>query len=160
MKFEEKMEESRGSWVYVLGTSSDRERAKIGITKNNPMLRFSILRCADPGLYVSAAFFIPNGFPLSARKIETGIHKSLAPSRVKFHNEGNSEWFWINASHAQQVCREYIENATCAQGEKDIATFTCESYYFDNETALIAYESDLESFYGKPLILDEGELPW
>lgn len=84
----------------------------------------------------------------------------LQTSRLKFHNEGNSEWFWYMAQDAQQICFEYIENVAAIQGEGRLATFTADSYYLDNETPLIAYESDLVSFFGKPIAVNEGELPW
>lgn len=148
-----------GSWVYVLGTSSDRERAKIGITKNNPILRFSFLRCADPGLYICAAFFIPNGFELSAREIEKAVHHKLRSARIKFHNDGNSEWFWHRAELAKTVCGGYIDEFAQEKGRSLIA-FSSESYYLDKKTPLIASESDLELFFGKPRIWNEGELPW
>lgn len=80
-----------GEWVYVLMTSSDYERYKVGHTRNNPMARMVSLRTGDPGIGFQVAYYIPKSIG-KARDIEQKMHSKLG-ERIEFHEGGKSEWF-------------------------------------------------------------------
>lgn len=82
-----------GEWLYVMATHADPSRSKIGVTRGNPLLRHSQLRCGDPYLEFYAAFLIPYWFdPVSS--VEAGIHSELSRYRIRFSGTDKySEWF-------------------------------------------------------------------
>jgi hypothetical protein len=80
-----------GGWIYVFMTSTDYFRYKIGLTKNNPMLRLNQLKTGDPLIGFEVAYFIPDSLG-QLSTIENMIHEQLG-ARIEFHSGGLSEWF-------------------------------------------------------------------
>ncbi len=98
--------EPGGGWIYVLMTPNDYNRVKVGMTKNNPLLRLRELRTGDPSLSLLVAYYIPPGTGLSLRDIESLIHKDFEHVRIHFINDEDqirkpSEWFKIDCNDAE-----------------------------------------------------------
>ena len=96
------MEEYAG-WIYILETSSDFNRYKVGMTKSfTPMRRVNELRCGDPNLALLCAYQIPVS-EFSLRDVEWELHQSLffCP-RLLFHNGNLSEWFRVDKNEIQR----------------------------------------------------------
>lgn len=138
-----------GGWIYVFMTSSDYKRYKVGLTKNNPMLRLNQLKTGDPLMGLAVAYLVPESSePLST--IEAMIHKQLG-TPIKFHNDESSEWFAGESSNAWIMLDTIFE----------ILGYEVTDGSDPNGTKVVRFwEEDLISFYTRPSILDEGSLPW
>ncbi|KAB8046239.1 hypothetical protein GCN78_25775 [Janthinobacterium rivuli] len=147
-----------GSWLYLMGTSADYKRTKIGMTTNNPMLRFATLRCGDPHLFMHAAFYFPQSCSLQAFELEKRVHIAYSPIRIEFHNGGLSEWFGMNCNYAEAQCQEFIENQFDSQ-PRSVRSYSSFTYAIGVDI-LKAYESDLISHFGPVPVLDESGIPW
>ena len=121
------------SWLYVVGTTSQPNRAKIGVASKNVLERFANLRTGDPGLYIELAFLLPDWYTESIWQEETRWHKFFADpkkegpiskhialgqyanavsesTRIIFDNGKVSEWFTINPKYAACIIWEYIRD--------------------------------------------------
>ncbi|WP_057295960.1 GIY-YIG nuclease family protein [Pelomonas sp. Root1217] len=148
----------RGSWLYVMASSRDYGRAKIGMTtQSNPMRRFATLRCGDPFLFLRVAFYLPHDCPVDAGALERRLHVAFGPSRIQFLSGGCSEWFYIEDDKAEFECQRFIENffedPECVRPFSDIA-------YVQGSQILKAYIDDLISLFGPPPVLHEDGLPY
>ncbi len=92
-------------WIYIMGTSSDYDRCKIGKTKNNPLKRYDALRTADPKLYLSVAYCVPLEL---LSKVETTIHAELDEFRMLNHEDGLTEWFSLIPEKAQYLIDDHF----------------------------------------------------
>ncbi|MFA0173183.1 GIY-YIG nuclease family protein, partial [Vibrio splendidus] len=77
-------------WIYIIGSSSDYSRCKIGKTINNPLKRYLNLRTADPKLHLQVAYCVPHKL---LSKAEAAIHLELEEFRQLTHEDTLSEWF-------------------------------------------------------------------
>lgn len=138
-----------GGWIYVFMTSSDYKRYKVGLTKNNPMLRLNQLKTGDPLMGLAVAYFIPESSePLPT--IEAMIHKQLGIP-IKFHNDESSEWFAGESSDAWIMLDVIFE----------ILGYEVTDYFEPNGTKVVRFwEENLVSFYAPSQKLDEYDLPW
>lgn len=98
-----------GGWIYVLLTSQDYTRSKIGRTSGNPLVRFRKLRTSDPFLGLVVAYYIPNSFG-SASSFEASIHAEFQDQRIYNHDEGKTEWFSIDYSQAETLIDGMLED--------------------------------------------------
>ena len=126
--------ELAGGWIYVLMTSSDYNRFKVGRTIGNPLDRAKRLRTGDPGIALEAAYFVPNSHG-KLSQMEAAVHREF-PGRITFHDETISEWF---PGSAQWAC-EWIESV--------FADSLSSMYMFGQDRICRAYEADLLDFYG------------
>lgn len=106
-------------WIYVLMTSSDINRVKIGKTINNPLLRLRDLKTGDPNLTLEVAYFIPPNFGLNLKEVEELIHNDLANLRIFFLDDEDqknkpSEWFRLYCKKAEET----VDNAFSYHGFK------------------------------------------
>ncbi|WP_413522522.1 GIY-YIG nuclease family protein [Photobacterium phosphoreum] len=95
-----------GGWIYILMTSSDYTRVKIGMTINNPLLRLRDLKTGDPYLSLHVAYYIPSNLGLCLRNIEYLIHNHFNNIRIHFLDDEDqinkpSEWFNMNYGYAE-----------------------------------------------------------
>lgn len=96
-------------WIYIMMTTCDYGRVKIGLSVNNPIKRLSNLKTADPFLVMHAAYFIPtNVAGFSLRDIEKKLHESFKDFRIFFFDDEDevnvpSEWFFINAYGSDEI---------------------------------------------------------
>lgn len=127
-----------GGWIYVMMTSSDYNRFKVGRTNGNPLDRAKTLRTGDPGVALEAAYFVPvlHG---KLSQIETSIHCELE-GRIFFHDEAASEWF---SGSAKWAC-DYIEIMFEGWMGEPVASM----FMFGQNRICRAYEADLLMFYG------------
>jgi hypothetical protein len=98
-----------GSWIYVLISSQDYTRCKIGRTGGNPLIRYRHLRTADPFLGLVVAYYIPN-FVGSVSSLEASIHNQFQDQRIDNHDEGKTEWFRIEYSQVEMLIDGMLEN--------------------------------------------------
>lgn len=121
------------SWLYVFGTTSDPNRAKIGVASKNVLERYANLRTGDPCLYIELAFLLPDWYTESIWKEEARWHEFFAKpnekghfsdhivmgaytkevsnsTRILFDNGKESEWFAINPKYAALIIFEYIRD--------------------------------------------------
>jgi hypothetical protein len=98
-----------GSWIYVLLSSQDYTRCKIGRTSGNPLIRYRQLRTADPFLGLVVAYYIPNSVG-SASSLEASIHYEFQDQRIENHNDGRTEWFRIKYSQAEMLIDGMLED--------------------------------------------------
>lgn len=137
-----------GGWIYVLMTSSDYQRFKVGLTINNPMLRVKQLRTGDPLIGLQVAYFIPYSLG-KLSEIETYIHSRL-DGRMNFHGGGLSEWFKGEPQDAWALIDSIFHDIDC------IVT----DHFQPSEAKVVRFwESDLISFYAPPPELIDG-IPW
>jgi hypothetical protein len=139
-----------GGWIYVLGTSADYQRFKIGKSKN-PLKRFKSLRTADPYLAIEAAYFIPTSRGrLSA--VETAIHHRF-PGRIHFHDDEElGEWF----TGTPKMACDWMEGLFAEWFGEDVASV----YMLDQDRICKAYEEDIESIFGHKKKLGNDGLPF
>lgn len=96
------MSNTSGGWIYILLSSADYARSKIGKTRNNPLVRFRQLRTGDPCLGLVVAYYIPEDFgPIG--KYEAKIHLEFQGIRIDTHEESESEWFRIESWRAEEI---------------------------------------------------------
>ncbi len=138
-----------GGWIYVLMTASDYNRYKVGLTTNNPLLRYKTLRTGDPTLGFEVAYYIPNSLGVTLSSLESALHKELGPS-INFFDDGPSEWFsgYPGCAFTKlEICFEewgFVVTDDFQPSEQKIVRF---------------WEADLISFYGPGLPLDDtGDL--
>lgn len=121
------------SWLYVLGTNSDPNRAKIGVARKDVLERFRSLRTGDPGLYIELAFLLPDWYTTKITNEEKRWHNFFAApqkagsisrnivlgqnanalsnsTRISFNNGNVSEWFTIKPEDAASIISDYIES--------------------------------------------------
>lgn len=98
-----------GGWIYVLLSSQDYTRCKIGRTSGNPLVRYRQLRTSDPFLGLVVAYYIPNSFG-SASLFEASIHYKFQNQRINNHDEGKTEWFRIEYSQAEMLIDGMLED--------------------------------------------------
>jgi hypothetical protein len=127
-----------GGWIYILLSSADYTRSKIGKTIQNPLIRFRQLRTGDPCLGLLVAYYIPEHLgPVSI--FESSIHNELKDYRIKNHEESNSEWFRIDADQAEQQI-DWMLEGWC---EQKLSSPT--EIYLEVLTKM--YESDIQSLF-------------
>lgn len=120
------------SWLYVLGTISNPDRAKIGVARKDVLERFRSLRTGDPGLYIELAFLLPNWYTIKITEEERRWHDFFADpqkagsisrnivlgqnanvlsnsTRINFNNGNVSEWFTIKPKDAACIISDYIK---------------------------------------------------
>lgn len=138
-----------GGWIYVFMTSSDYTRYKVGLTKNNPMLRLNQLKTGDPLIGFQVAYFIPESLGnLSA--IETMIHQQLGP-RIEFHNGEFSEWFRGEPQDVWAMLDMIFE----------LLGYEVTDYFQPDETKVVRFwEEALLAFYSPPSEVDGYGIPW
>lgn len=102
------MREPLGGWIYILMSSSNYTRCKIGRTANNPLDRYTPLRTGDPELGFVVAYFIPEQCH-SVEKIESGIHFEFQDQRLSNHDDGKTEWFRIDTNQAIMLIEGLLE---------------------------------------------------
>lgn len=127
-----------GGWIYVLMSSADYDRFKVGRTSDNPLVRFKTLRTGDPSLGLETAYFIPTRTE-KLSIVEAEIHSRLADDRIAFHDEADSEWF---RGSAKQAC-EWLEVMFSAWWGQPVV----DTYLLGQGRVCRAYESDLENLY-------------
>lgn len=145
-----------GGWIYILMTSANYGRYKLGMTIGNPLVRYVQLRCGDPQLAFQVAFYVPGQFG-RLRQVEHSLHKRLEDNeqRIYFHDDTKSEWFKGNASDAEID----VAHELCVMTNSAIANYR-RDYLYGNDRMVRAMESDLESHYGRlPPFNEETGLP-
>lgn len=131
-------DEFAGGWIYVMMTSTDYNRFKVGRTKGNPLDRAKTLRTGDPGVGLLAAYFVPASLG-KLSQLEAAIHRQLE-QRIAFHDEANSEWFSGTANLACQ----WIEGMFQDWCGEPVTTM----HMLGQSRICRAYENDLVAFYG------------
>ncbi|HCG5511557.1 TPA: GIY-YIG nuclease family protein [Vibrio parahaemolyticus] len=131
-------------WIYILMTSSDYDRVKIGKTKNHPMLRLRNLKTGDPFLSIQVTYFVPPNFSLTLKGLEDLIHNDLKGCRVPFLNDEDlknkpSEWFEIYCREAEGI----VDNVLMSNGFK-ITNDKLHLENVGNNTVIKHYEDELE----------------
>lgn len=139
-----------GGWIYVMMTSSNYSRFKLGRTKKNPLGRQKTLRTADPGEDLQAAYFIP-ALHGKLSRIEVSVHRQFE-GRIAFHDESLSEWF---PGSAQWAC-EWLENLFEDWTGQPVAGIDL----LGQGRICRAYEADLLSLYGPVTPLGPDGIPW
>lgn len=139
-----------GGWIYVLLSSQDYTRCKIGRTSGNPLVRYKQLRTADPFLGLVVAYYIPNSFG-SVNLFEKLIHDEFKDHRIINHDEGKTEWFRIEYSQAENLIDGMLED-WC---NHKIYYFGC--LHLDKLCKL--YESDIQACF-KPNPQDVKLAKW
>lgn len=129
-----------GGWIYVLMTSSDYNRFKVGRTVGNPLLRLRNLRTGDPKLDLQAAYFLPRKYGQLSR-IEWSLQKEFG-TPINFHDEGESEWF---TGSAKAACG-WIDEVLYGWADSPLYGLSM----FDTQRICKTYEEDLRVFYGMP----------
>ena len=143
--------EATGGWIYVIMTSADYRRFKVGRTSGNPLVRFKALRTADPCLGLYVTYFVPSSLGELSR-VEANIHRNLE-RRITFHDDTVSEWFKGDMGAAI----EWIE-CLFAEWWGDSVVYGC--FRPDLRQVSRVYEGDLLRIYGPPPELDEYGIPW
>lgn len=118
-------------WIYIMMTPSDYNRVKIGITKNNPLLRLRDLKTGDPYLAIEAAYLIQNDTNFTTKVIESFIHSYFADVRIHFLDDEDrinvpSEWFTMDPQQSSYLVEEALK--------KMGFTITSSRYYKDDLT--------------------------
>ena len=140
-----------GGWIYLLMTSANYQRYKVGRTNQNPLIRFKQLRTADPCLDFEVAYFIPTSLG-ELSKVEAEIHRHLE-RRISFHDEKASEWFKGDVKVASELIEGFFENWWGC----NIVT---DCFRPNACNVLRAYEERLNFMYGPEPEVDENGIPW
>lgn len=127
-----------GAWIYIMLSSSDYGRVKIGRTGNNPLIRYRQLRTGDPGLGFLVGYFIPEKLG-SASSVEADIHFEFQDYRVDNHEDGKTEWFKVGYDKVEIFIDEMLENWF----EKEKVSLN----KFDEGKISKLYEEDLRSLF-------------
>lgn len=140
----------KGGWIYVMMTSSDYNRFKVGRTTGNPLGRFRALRTSDPTLGFVVAFFVPRTFARLSQ-VEAALHAEFE-NRIPFpDDEGVSEWFLGEPAWAHQWIESILE---------DWQEHPVRSMSFIGQGKICrAYEDDLRFFYRPTRLYPEDGLP-
>lgn len=145
------MNQLAGGWIYVLMTSTDYNRFKVGRTKRNPLSRVKTLRCGDPGIDIEVAFFVPASHGKLSR-VEVDLHRQFG-GRILFHDESESEWFTGNPKFATQA----IEGIFIGWWEEDVTDMAM----LGQGRICRAYEENLIDLYGPRVPLNPVDgMPW
>ncbi|GKX51547.1 GIY-YIG nuclease family protein [Budvicia aquatica] len=138
-----------GGWIYVFMTASDYNRYKVGLTRNNPMLRLNQLKTADPMIAFQVAYFIPNSLDVKLSVIEKMIHQELGVP-VFFWNEEPSEWFYGEPRDVWSKLDDLFE----------MFGFEVTDYFDpDGKKVVRFWEESLNAIYAPPLPMDEDGFP-
>lgn len=130
-------------------TASDYNRYKVGLTINNPLLRYKKLRTGDPTLGFEVAYYIPNSLGISLSSLESALHNNLGPC-VNFFDEGASEWFYGNPRHVWKNLEIIFEEFG----------FEVTDYLQPGESKIVRFwEEALTSLFGPGLQFDESGEP-
>lgn len=97
-----------GGWIYILLTSQDYSRCKIGRTTENPLVRFRNLRTSDPFLGLVTAYYIPSHYG-DISSFEASIHYEFVDHRIFSHDDRKTEWFRIEYSQAEMLIDGMLE---------------------------------------------------
>jgi hypothetical protein len=127
-----------GGWIYILLSSADYTRCKIGRTSKNPLVRYRQLRTGDPCLGLVVAYYIPEQFG-PVERFEASIHLDFREYRINNHEDSKSEWFRIRYSLAEQLIDCMLED-WCGQ----------KIHYFgtvDFNKLSKMYESDIQALF-------------
>lgn len=135
-----------GGWIYVLETSSDYNRFKLGKTNGHPkgpFPRFGNVHTGDPYMTLKCAFFIPTRLG-TAHSVETMLHEGIAELRIIDYYGSRTEWFRGTPNWAVEHIR--CELAYFAQ--QDDVRYRSDLPPDLNHVVCI-FESDLRFFFGK-----------
>jgi hypothetical protein len=136
-------------WIYVFMTSTDYNRFKVGLTKNDPMLRINQLKTGDPRIALKVAYLIPDALG-KLKGIEDAIHDQLG-NPIEFHNGEDSEWFVGDQQDAWLVVDTIFE----------ILGYEVTDYFQPFETKVVRFwEENLISFYEPTPKTDQYGIPW
>jgi len=138
-----------GGWIYVMMTSSDYGRFKVGRTKGNPLDRAKELRTGDPYLDLHVAYFVPASMG-QLSKLETALHKEF-DERIATHDESISEWFSGPADWAANRLESILEDWT----DEPVSSL----YAYGQGRICRAYEADLKLHYSPPKLHPIDGLP-
>jgi len=138
-----------GGWIYVMMTSSNYNRFKLGRTKGNPLQRHKGIRTGDPGLALQAAYFIPASHGLKLSKVENALHREFE-ARIPFLDGALSEWFIGNP----KIACEWIEYVL---GEWKDQPVTSDLNMLGDGRICRAFESDLRDLYAPPTSPDSSD---
>lgn len=97
-----------GGWIYLLISSQDYSRCKVGRTSGNPLARFRQLRTADPYLGLVAAYYIPSGCG-QVSAFEASIHYEFQDHRIFNHDDSKTEWFRIDYKQSEMLIDGMLE---------------------------------------------------
>lgn len=97
-----------GGWIYMVMTSEDYERFKIGMTRGaTPMRRVKQLRTSDPFISLLVSYFIPcKVHELS--KWENALQQEFGPP-ILTHDGTESEWYRGGLGEAQEWVEAKLE---------------------------------------------------
>ncbi|WP_181406128.1 GIY-YIG nuclease family protein [Stenotrophomonas rhizophila] len=94
-------------WIYLLETTSDTLRFKLGRTGGeNPLRRYLQLRTGDPGLLFRVAYLVPT-VTWKLSRIEYAMHQQFG-DQIRFHDDTRSEWFHGRPESAQVLLEGWI----------------------------------------------------
>lgn len=132
---------NKAGWIYILISSSDYSRSKIGRAVN-PYKRYMDLRTADPNLGFVAGYYMPERYTkiYSMSTIESAIHAELKDYRMENFEEGKTEWFKITYENAMLEVEERI----CAMFDVDLTSHCC---FFDENNIIKMYEEDIRHYF-------------
>lgn len=135
-----------GGWIYVLETSSDFNRFKLGKTNGNvngPFPRFGNVHTGDPYMMIKCAFFIPTRLG-TARSVEIMLHAGIADLRIMDHYGQPTEWFTQTPNWAV----EYIQQKLANFAQQENVGFRSDLPP-DLDRVVCIFESDLRQFFGR-----------
>ena len=129
--------EVTGGWIYVLMSSSNYNKFKIGRSRRNPMDRIKDVRVGDQGIGLLTAYFVPSSVGALSR-VEAAIHDQFG-GRLAFHDESLSEWFEGSPDWACQWIEAVVEDWR----QEPVASISS----LGSGRICRAYESDLAGIY-------------
>ena len=135
-----------GGWIYVLQTSSDYSRFKLGKTDGHPdgpFPRFGNLHTGDPYMTINCAFFIPARLG-SAQSVEAMLHDGINELRIIDYFGKRTEWFRGTPNWAV----EYIRWELAFFAKQDDVRYRSDLPPDLNHVVCL-FESELRSFFGK-----------
>ncbi|WP_288855063.1 GIY-YIG nuclease family protein [uncultured Pseudomonas sp.] len=139
-----------GSWIYILLSSSDYTRCKIGRTDGKPLKRFRNLRIGDANLTLQVVYYVPAKLA-SISKIESSIHYEFKGYRITNHEDTNSELFRVEFEQAEMYIDYLLESFL----EQELSNRS--NIHLDIPTKM--YESDLRDIY-EPDLHDRSFAEW
>lgn len=133
--------ENKSGWIYILISSSDYSRSKIGKAVD-PYKRYVNLRTADPTLGFVVGYYIPEIYSsiCSVHRLENYIHYDLQNYRISNFSEGKTEWFKIHFEDAILAVEEVIFSTY------DIDEIGQHSFFQENKIIKM-YEEDIEHIF-------------
>tara|TARA_R110002051_G_scaffold149145_1_gene221685 strand:- start:7438 stop:7923 length:486 start_codon:yes stop_codon:yes gene_type:complete len=132
---------NKAGWIYILVSSSDYSRCKIGRAVN-PYKRYSDLRTADPNLGFLVGYYIPEEYTsvYPIHIIESVIHSELESYRVENFEDNKTEWFKINYEDAMLAVEENIFSMFNVD-------LTNSHSIFDERKIMKMYEEDVRNYF-------------